>query len=193
VKRETFVVREPALSGVSSNAWFPKGTNEGSLVPPPLALGGDPALPPRRVSQSQARLSIAMGADQVNPMGVVHGGMIMKLADEAATIAAIKHARNICMTVAIDAMTFLAPVHAGDVLTLNASVNWTGRTSIQVGVRVEAENILTGQVTHTNSAYLVLVALDAAGKPTPVPPLFVETALERRRWKQGAARRAQAG
>ncbi len=131
-----------------------------------------------------------MNPEQANALGDVHGGTIMKLVDEAGGFAAMKHARNIAVTVAVDSMRFLSPVHVGDLLTLNASVNWVGRTSIEVGVRVEAENVLTGQVTHTNSAYLVYVALDAHGQPTPVPPLILETEEERRRWKEGAARQA---
>jgi len=156
----------------------------------PRARGGDPTLPPRPVADSQVRLSAAMNPDQANALGDVHGGIIMKLVDEAGGYAAIKHARNITVTVAVDTMTFLSPVHVGDLLTLSASVNWVGRTSIEVGVRVEAENVITGKVTHTNSAYLVYVALDRYGSPTPVPPLLLVSVEEERRWKQGAARQA---
>lgn len=129
-----------------------------------------------------------MNPDMANALGDVHGGMIMKLVDEAGGFAAMKHARNITVTVALDSMTFLSPVHVGDLLTLNASVNWVGRSSIEVGVRVEAENVVTGRITHTNSAYLVYVALDQYGQPTPVPPLVLENEQERRRWEQSAAR-----
>ncbi len=131
-----------------------------------------------------------MNPDLANALGNVHGGEIMKLVDEAGGFAAMKHARNVAVTVAMDSMTFLSPVHVGALLTLNASVNWVGRTSMEVGVRVEAENVVTGQVTHTNSAYLVYVALDQYGQATPVPPLLVETDQERRRWEQAAARQA---
>lgn len=150
--------------------------------------GGDPRLTPKRVSDSQVRLSLPMNPDLANALGNVHGGEIMKLVDEAGGFAAMKHARNVTVTVAMDSMTFLSPVHVGSLLTLNASVNWVGRTSIEVGIRVEAENVITGHVTHTNSAYLVYVALDQYGQPTPVPPLVVETEQEKRRWQQGAAR-----
>lgn len=152
--------------------------------------GGDSALTPKRVSDSQVRLSLPMNPDLANALGNVHGGEIMKLVDEAGGFAAMKHARNVAVTVAMDSMTFLSPVHVGALLTLNASVNWVGRTSMEVGVRVEAENVVTGQVTHTNSAYLVYVALDQYGQATPVPPLLVETDQERRRWEQAAARQA---
>lgn len=156
----------------------------------PDARGGDPALPPKRVGDSQVRLSLPMNPDMANALGNVHGGMIMKLVDEAGGFAAMKHARNVTVTVAMDSMTFLSPVKIGALVSLNASVNWVGRTSIEVGVRVEAENVVTGHVTHTNSAYLVYVALDQYGQTTPVPPLLVETEDEKRRWDEGAARQA---
>lgn len=154
------------------------------------ARGGDPSLAPKRISDSQVRLALPMNPDMANALGNVHGGMIMKLVDEAGGFAAMKHARNVTVTVAMDSMTFLSPVKIGALVSLNASVNWVGRTSIEVGIRVEAENVLTGQITHTNSAYLVYVALDQFGQPTPVPPLIVETEEEERRWEEGAARQA---
>jgi uncharacterized protein (TIGR00369 family) len=152
------------------------------------ARGGDVRFEPRRVSDSQTTLAVAMNPADANPLGDIHGGVIMKLMDEAGGICAIKHARRPTVTVAVDSITFLSPVHVGDLVTLSASVNWLGRTSIEVGIRVEAENVLTGEVTHTNSAYAVYVALDDAGRPTPVPPLIVETKSERRRWEEGAHR-----
>lgn len=152
------------------------------------ARGGDPSLTAKRVGDSQVRLSLVMNPDLANALGNVHGGQIMKLVDEAGGFAAMKHARNVAVTVAIDSMTFLSPVHVGSLLTLNASVNWVGRTSMEVGVRVEAENVVTGHVTHTNSAYLVYVALDQYGQVTPVPPLILATDADRRRWDEGAAR-----
>ncbi len=154
------------------------------------ALGGDPALSPKHASESQVRLSLPMNPDMANALGNVHGGIIMKLVDEAGGFCAMKHARNVTVTVAMDSMTFLSPVRIGSLVSLNASVDWVGRTSIEVGIRVEAENVLTGQVTHTNSAYLVYVALDQHGQPTPVPPLLIESQEELRRWEQGAARQA---
>jgi uncharacterized protein (TIGR00369 family) len=147
-------------------------------------------LPPKRVSDSQIRLAVLMNPDQANSLGDVHGGEIMKLVDEAGALAAMKHARRIVVTVAMDSMKFLSPVHVGNLVTLNASLNYIGRTSMEVGIRVEAENVVTGAVTHTNSGYAVYVALDEEGHPTPVPPLILETAEERRRWDEGAARQA---
>ncbi len=150
--------------------------------------GGNPELEAKRAKASQLTLAVAMNPADANPLGDVHGGVIMKLVDEAGGICAIRHARRPTVTVTMDSMTFLSPVRVGDLLTLRASVNWIGRTSIEVGIRVEAENVLTGEVTHTNSAYAVYVALDDEGRPTPVPPLMLETDEDRRRWEEGAQR-----
>ncbi|MGH2544923.1 MAG: acyl-CoA thioesterase, partial [Ardenticatenaceae bacterium] len=139
---------------------------------------------------SAVELSVLMGLGDANLMGNVHGGAIMKLVDEAGALAAMRHARCPVVTVRIDSMTFLEPVLVGYLLQLKAMVNWVGRTSLEVGVRVEAENPLTGEGTHTNSAYAVYVALDGSGRPTQVPPLLIESAEERRRWEQAQERRA---
>ncbi len=150
--------------------------------------GGDLKFEPKRTRDSQLTLAMGMNPADANPLGDVHGGVIMKLVDEAGGLCAIRHARRPTVTVTMDSITFLSPVRVGDLLTLRASINWIGRTSIEVGIRVEAENVLTGQVTHTNSAYAVYVALDDEGRPTPVPPLILETDEERRRWEEGARR-----
>ncbi len=150
--------------------------------------GGNPDLEPKRAKDSDLTLAVGMNPADANPLGDVHGGVIMKLVDEAGGICAIRHARRPTVTVTMDSMTFLSPVRVGDLLTLRASVNWIGRTSIEVGIRVEAENVLTGEVTHTNSAYAVYVALDDEGRPTPVPPLILDTEQDRRRWEEGAQR-----
>ena len=152
--------------------------------------GGDPGLTPKLASESQVTLSQQMMPSDANPLGDVHGGHIMKLIDEAGALAAMRHARRPTVTVAMDSITFLSPVRVGHVLTLRGAVNWIGRTSIEVGVRVEAENPLTGEITHTNSAYAVYVALDDAGKPCPVAPLVLETGDDRRRWEEGEQRQA---
>jgi acyl-CoA hydrolase len=125
-----------------------------------------------------------------NNAGQVHGGTVMKLCDEAAGLAAIRHARRPAVTAAVDRVTFLHPVHLGEVLTLRASVNAAWRTSMEVGVRVDAENPLTGQQRHTSSAYLTMVAIDEHGKPSPVPPLTAENATDQRREREAQLRRA---
>jgi uncharacterized protein (TIGR00369 family) len=141
------------------------------------------------VAESQVVMSMQMNPADANPSGDVHGGTIMKLVDTAAGVCAIRHCRTRVVTVSMDSMSFLHPVYVGDVVTLYASVNDTGNTSLEVGVRVEAENIRTGQKLHTSSAYLVFVALDDQGKPTKVPPLIVETEAERRRQAHAKIRR----
>jgi uncharacterized protein (TIGR00369 family) len=130
-----------------------------------------------------------MEVTDANVTGNVHGGVIMRLVDTAAALAAIKHSGGVALTVAIDEMTFLEPVHIGEVVVLKASVNDVGRTSMECGVRVEAQDPLTGDVRHVNSAYLAFVAVDQEGKPRPVPPLVAESEVERRRKREAKLRR----
>lgn len=142
----------------------------------------------RRVKDSQLSISQIMGPTDANLHGNVHGGVIMKLVDEVGGIVAARHAHLPVVTVAIDSMTFISPVHVGELLRLDGLVNWVGRSAIEVGVRVQAEDVLTGRLTHTNSAFVVYVALGADGRPTPAPPLIVETDDERRRFEAGRQR-----
>ncbi len=154
----------------------------------PDIRGGDPRLPAKCASDSQVTLSQQMMPSDANPLGNVHGGHIMKLVDEAGGLAAMRHARRPVVTIAVDSMSFLSPVKVGHLLTLRSSVNWVGRTSVEVGVRVEAENPITGEITHTNSAFAVYVALDDEERPCPVPPLILESEEEKRRWTEAAKR-----
>jgi acyl-CoA hydrolase len=132
-----------------------------------------------------------MGPTDANTAGFVHGGTVMKLCDEAAGIAALRHARSPrVVTVAMDRMTFLEPVHVGELLILSARVNAVWRTSMEVGVRVEAENPSTGELRHTNSAYFTMVAVDADGRPAAaVPPLVAATPTAVRREGEAQVRR----
>ena len=130
-----------------------------------------------------------MGLQDANSAGFVHGGTVMKMCDEAAGIAAVKHSRCRVVTAAIDRMTFLHPVYVGQLLTCRASVNAVWRTSMEVGVRVEAENPRTGEVRHTSTAYLTMVAVDDEGQPVEVPPLAVESDDEQRRQREAGLRR----
>ena len=143
----------------------------------------------RAVRDSQAALIRWMGIQEANSAGFVHGGIVMKMCDEAAGISAVKHSRCRVVTAAIDRMTFLHPVQIGQLLTCRASVNAAWRTSMEVGVRVEAENPRTGEVRHTSTAYLTMVAIDDDGRPTTVPPLTVESDDERRREREAELRR----
>jgi len=126
-----------------------------------------------------------------NPMGNVHGGTILKMVDVAAGVAALRHARMNTVTASIDRMDFYNPVYVGNLLTLKASVNYVGTTSMEVGVRIEAENLRTGKVTHTGSCYLTYVAIDENGHPTEVPDIVPETPEEKRRWEAGKKRREE--
>ena len=131
-----------------------------------------------------------MGLVDANSAGYVHGGTVMKLCDEVAGLAAVRHSRCRVVTAGVDRMTFQEPIHIGELVTFTASVNAAWRTSMEVGVRVTAENVRTGEKRHTNSAYLTMVALDDEGRPTPVPELACETDEERRRESEAQMRRA---
>ncbi len=135
----------------------------------------------RRVCESSTVMSQLMLPTDANPSGNVHGGSIMKLVDTVGGVVAMRHSRRRVVTARIDELSFLHPVFVGDLLNLKASVNDVGDTSMEVGVRVEAENVRTGEVTHVASAYLVYVALDDQGHPVQVPRLIVETEDEKRR------------
>jgi acyl-CoA hydrolase len=146
---------------------------------------------PRAVSESRSVLVQWMGPSDANPAGFVHGGTVMKLCDEAAAAAAIRHARSRVVTAAVDRMTFLQPVHVGDLLTLQASVNAVWRTSMEVGVRVQSENALSGEIRHTNSAYITMVAVDEHGRPVgEIAALRCESPEELRREREAQVRRA---
>jgi len=142
----------------------------------------------KRPAESRVVLTQLMGPVHANPLGHVHGGLLMKLCDEAGGMAATKHARRPSVTVVVDSMAFHSPVQVGDLVTVSAEVTWVGRTSMETRVLVNAENVLSGEVTHTNTAYFVYVALDEYGKPTPVPPISCETADERERYQRAQAR-----
>jgi acyl-CoA hydrolase len=130
-----------------------------------------------------------MSLTDANSAGLVHGGVVMKLCDDAAGLAAIKHSRCRVVTAGMDRMTFLEPIEIGELVTFKASVNAAWRTSMEVGVRVEAERPRTGEVRHTSTAYLTMVALDEAGRPTAVPPLEAQAPEERRREREAQTRR----
>jgi acyl-CoA hydrolase len=140
-------------------------------------------------SDSRATLVRWMGIEDANHSGLVHGGVVMKLCDEVAAIAAIRHSGYRAVTAAMDRMTFIAPVRVAELMTFRATVNAAWNTSMEVGVRVEAENPRTGEGRHTSTAYLTMVALDDAGKPTAVPPLAVASDTELRRQREAELRR----
>jgi len=167
---------------------------------PPLSAPDDPRVPVqenappaadevRTPEHTRSVLTYRMGVRHANAAGNVHGGWIMKLCDDVAVIAAMRHAQRPVVTAAVDGMRFRDRVGINGVLTLSATVNAAWRTSMEVGVRVEAEDILRGTVRHTLTAYLTMVALDEVGSPVPVPLLQPRTDEEQRRWSDANLRR----
>ena len=151
----------------------------------------------KRVRESSILMAQVMNPQDANPAGNVHGGFIMKLIDTAAGAAAIKHSRSNCVTASVDRLDFHNPVFIGDLVTLKAGITYTGKSSMEVGVRVESQNLLTGEIRHTVSAYLTLVALDKNGKPHchaaadpgDVPKSSAATARHWPAGRRGSARR----
>jgi len=131
-----------------------------------------------------------MQPEHANNLGNVHGGWIMKLVDEAGALACMRHSQRRVVTVAIDSFVFSHPIRIGDLVLLTAEVTFAGRTSMEVEVDVQAENPITGERNRTNTAYLVYVALDDSGHPTPVPPALAETDVERARMEAAKNRQA---
>ncbi len=127
--------------------------------------------------------------EDANPVGIVHGGVVMKEIDNAAGVVAVRHTRKVCVTASIDRMDFHNPAYIGNLLTIKAGVNMTGHTSMEVGARVEAEDLLSGIKTHIASAYLTFVAIGEDKRPTQIPPLKVESKEEVRRNNEAKARR----
>ncbi|HYH59488.1 MAG TPA: acyl-CoA thioesterase [Thermoleophilaceae bacterium] len=140
-------------------------------------------------SASQSVLTRWMGIQDANTAGNVHGGTIMKMVDEVAGVAAVRHSGSRVVTAAMDRMTFNEPVYVGQLVTVKAMVNATWRTSMEVGVRVESENVRTGEVTHTSTAYLTMVSLTDEGAPQPVPAIEPTSEDERRRQREAQLRR----
>jgi uncharacterized protein (TIGR00369 family) len=149
------------------------------------------ALLPKPIRASRISIAQMMQPEHANNLGNVHGGWIMKLVDEAGARASMRHAQRRVVTVAIDSMVFRHPIKTSDLVILNAEVTYTGKTSIEAEVQVIAENPITGQHWHTNTAYLLFVALDDEGKPTRVPPIFAETADEEKKLEEARERQAR--
>jgi acyl-CoA hydrolase len=140
---------------------------------------------------SHTTIAEVMLPHMANVLGNVHGGVLLGMMDRVAAVSAIRHARRTCVTVSVDRVHFREPIHLGELVTMYAGVNYTHRTSIEVGVRVEAENLISGVKRHTNSCYLTFVAIDENGHSVPVPPVLPETDEERRRFAAGEQRRQQ--
>lgn len=147
------------------------------------------ALPPRPVAASQHETSELIMPHDANILGHAFGGAIMAMVDKAAAVAAFRHARSACVTASIDRVDFREPIHVADLVTCRASVNFVGTTSMEVGVRVEAEDLISGQRRHTNTCYLTFVAVDRNGRPKPIAKVLPETEEQRRRYDAAQARR----
>ncbi len=144
---------------------------------------------PRPVRDSQHETSELMMPQHSNNLGHVFGGVVLAMMDKAAAVAAIRHARVTCVTVSVDSVAFREPIHLGELLVMKASVNFVGRTSMEIGVRVEAENLFDGVRRHTNSCYLTFVAVDRNGRPVPIPKVIPESEEEKRRFEAAKQRR----
>ena len=147
-------------------------------------------LKPSKVSASRTTISQLMNPQDANLTGNVHGGHIMKLVDEAGALASMRHSRQRVVTVAVDQLTFREPIYIGDLITIVSEVSYVGRTSMETEVSVYAENPQEGERRHTNTAYLVYVALDEQGRPVEVPPLEIENEEQQLRMEWGKARQA---
>jgi len=145
--------------------------------------------PRKSVADSAHESSEMMMPEHANILGHVFGGAVLSMMDKTAAVAAFRHARGACVTVSIDRVDFREPIHVGDLVVMKASVNFAGRTSMEVGVRVEAEELISGARRHTNSCYLTFVAVDRNGRPVEVPELVPQTPDETRRYEAARERR----
>ena len=146
--------------------------------------------PGRYVRESASEYSEFALPNDANTLGNVLGGKVMHLVDLAAALAAVRHARCAVVTASVDHMNFLHPIHIGELIVLRSSVNRVFRTSMEIGVRVEVENLLTGEIRHTSSAYLTFVALDQNGHRIALPCVIPETDVQKRRYEEAEHRRA---
>ena len=144
---------------------------------------------PKTVPQSTVTIAHVVSPQDANPMGNVHGGVMMKLIDDTAGVVAMRHCQGNAVTASIDRLDFHNPAFVGDIIILKASINLVGRTSVEIGVRVEREDIKTGEVHHIASAYLTWVAMDEDRRPKEVPPVIFENASEKRRNREAISRR----
>ncbi len=149
-----------------------------------------PPSEPKSPAESESVVTELMMPKDANVLGPVFGGKILSMVDRAAAVAAMRHAGCKAVTVSIDRVDFNEPIYVGELVMCKSRVNYVGRTSMEIGVRVEAENVLTGSRRHTNTCYLTFVAINDDGRPIPVRPLRLDTDADRKRWHEGERRRA---
>jgi acyl-CoA hydrolase len=156
----------------------------------PSATKKGPELPGKSPAESSVEMTELVLPSDTNALGSIFGGKVMSWIDIAAAIAAGRHSRRVVVTASIDALHFIAPIKLGHYVHIRATVNYAGRTSMEVGVRVDSENPLTGEMTHTSTAYTTFVALDDHGRPAQVPPVIPSSPDEKRRLDEAIKRRA---
>jgi acyl-CoA hydrolase len=159
------------------------------MTPPRDSAIAPPADAPRTVRATAHETSQIMMPQHANALGHVFGGVIMSMMDTTAAVSAMRHARMTCVTASVDRVDFNEPVHVGDLVIMRSTVNFVGKTSMEIGVRVETENLLDGVRRHTNSCYLTFVAIDRNGRPVQIPPIVPESDVEKRRYEAAKARR----
>ncbi len=177
-------IRRPLLPGTAGLPTLRKA-RAFSRRPPRIAAMTMPHSPAHQLS-----MTVLMSPDMANFSGNVHGGAVLKLLDQVAYSCAARYSGSYVVTLSVDQVTFLQPIHVGELVTFLASVNYTGSSSMEVGIKVVAEEIRTQVVRHVNSCFFTMVAVDEARKPTPVPPLSPSTADERRRWEAALLRKS---
>ena len=143
----------------------------------------------KSVDDSVVEMTELVLPSHTNALGTIFGGQLMAWIDIAAATTAMRHARRSCVTASIDALAFVAPVKLGEIVCIFSSVNFTGRTSMEIGVRLEAEDPSTGERKHVASSYLTFVAVDESGKPIPIPSIIPKTEAEKRRFREAQLRR----
>lgn len=134
-------------------------------------------------------MSEIMTPNMVNFGGNVHGGELLKMLDHVAYACASRYSGRLVVTLSVDEVFFKQPIYVGELVTFHASVNYVGRTSMEIGIRVVAENLFTREQRHTNTCYFTMVAVDESGKPTPVEPLIIDNDLQKRRYEEALARK----
>lgn len=176
------VTESPANTASPANTEVPTGSFAGDP--------GGPLVTSTEADRTSLSMSLLMTPDLANFTGKVHGGALLKLLDQVAYACASRYSRHYAVTLSVDRVIFREPIRVGELLILSASINYTGRTSMEVGIRVETESIRTGVRRHTNSCYFTMVATDDQGRPHPVPPLDPQTETQKRRWEEALRRRA---
>jgi acyl-CoA hydrolase len=144
--------------------------------------------PGKPVNESRVEMVQIIRPEDVNPLGIAFGGKVVEWMDMAAAVSAVRHARKPCVTASIDNLAFLTPIKIGQFVIIRATVNYTGRTSMEVSVRIESEDPISGQRQLTTQGYLTFVALDEYGRPSPIPPVIPETAEEKHRYEEAKCR-----